>query len=531
MSGEMASLPLRFGQLRCLMILLDFLRQNAFVSCHGPMQEVVGTLCYSMRNKLIRHGSRHRPSWGRRKFRDLRAGGDDAHTKACEIDSQLDEWDHWAYDPYDDYCGEYFIPCFGLDRDGSAELLGGPLSGAKIQQLLTPSQQQRLEELPVEGGMVSNEEKVEWEPLASDELIDGLLLRCRQLRETKDWQTLLTVPDEDLLVLREFWQASEARLTHHTAPPDYCLPYQLALVAMLEPFWVRPARSWQMPDGEDRQRFESLLEHLFLLYPVPRVLLEGVNWVTDYRSAKWMLWIVIIGSGGSMARAGRRLGWWTNSAFLAQLMKAPTDLDITSACIWAEVHRLGGSVELVAALCADRSFQIDPTEVYLPESPVEGYFKDPPESVNWESRNRERIRAQKIAFRQFWQATVEWLVKNRESIESDAIPNILQWAHHEFTEYQRVVYQTRPLTERELREHFPAGPFSWKGRTVAATLRAADAYQQSIGSRQKLNRRWRKKGWDWETLDTQGSQWTFRERSSTLCVTAHFAGSSSMLLE
>lgn len=469
-----------------------------------------------MRYKVICHGSRHRPSFGRRKFRELRAAGDDALTFACEVDPEMNEWDQWSDDPYQDDLDDFEVePCFGLDRDGSARLLGGPLSGTQIQQLLTPSLRQQLEELPVDGGPVSSEGIVEWEPLSSDELIERLLERCRKLRETKNWEVLLTVPDEELLVLRGFWQSSDSQLTHRTAPPGYCLPYQLGLIAMLEPFWVRPAVSWRMPEGSDRERFASLLEHLFMLYPVPRVLLEGVEWVADCRTAKWMLWVVIMGSGASMTRAGRRIGWWANSAFLAQLMKAPPNLDATSACIWAEVQRIGGPVEVATVLCADPSFRIDPTEVYVPESPAAGYLRGRSETEDWEIRYRERHQAQKVAFRQFWQATLEWLVRNQENLEVDALPRILSWANHEFTEYQRFVDQTMGFTERERREFNAGGPFSWKGRTVAATLRAANEYEQRIRRRQKLNRRWKTKGWNWETTDETGAQWTMRELATS----------------
>jgi hypothetical protein len=429
----------------------------------------------------------------------------------------MDTWDDWYYiDSYDEDRGDYEVePCFGLDRDGGARLLGGPLSGAQIQQLLTPSLRQQLEALPVEAEAGSREDWVEWAPLPSNELIERLLERCRQLRERKDWEVLLTVPDDDLQVLRGFWHASDARLTHQTAPPGYCLPYQLGLIAMLEPFWVRPAITWQMPAGSDQERFASLLRHLFVLYPVPSVLLEGVDWVADCQTAKWLLWVVVMGSGASLTRAGRCLGWWVNSAFLAQLMKVPPNLDVTSACIWAEVQRVGGAVEVATLLCADRAFRIDPTEVYLPESPLVGYLRGRSETDDWPSRYREQYQARQLAFRQFWQATLLWVVKNHGHLEAEALPRLLSWAHHEFTEYQRFVEMAFGIPERERRAYFPRGPFSWKGRTVAAAVRAANEYERRIHSRQKIKRHWKTKGWDWATTDASGAQWNMRELASS----------------
>lgn len=468
-----------------------------------------------MKNKVINHGSRHRPSWGRRKFRELRDSGDDGLVLLRKLDEEQ-EWDDWSYLDYE--CGETCFEdeyTFGLHRDGSAELLGGLLTGDELQRLLEPTLWQRLKAIPLDDESFVGEIDEEWESLPSDELIEALLARCQQLRVAKHWHDLITVPDEDLKALRSFWRASDARLTAATAPQGYCLPYQLGLVAMLEPFWLRPAASWQRPDGDDRAQFASLLEHLFVRYPVPRFLLEGVDWVADRFTWKWLLWLVLMGSGASMVRAGRRIGWWVNSAFLGQLMSVPAQLDATSACTWAEVLRLGGSETLADALCNDPSFRLDPTEVDMPDAPRAEPLLRLSDMQPWQVHQMERGRAEHFRFRQFWQATVEWLVRNESGLPLEQLGHILAWANHEFTEQQRASYQATDANETAGQPQIAAPAFSWKGRTLAATMRAANEYQERLRRRRGPNQHWTARGWDWQATVETNVIWSVHELISS----------------
>jgi hypothetical protein len=435
----------------------------------------------------------------------MRDSGDDALGLLRKLDEEQG-WDDWSYlDDVGETCFEE-EHAFGLHRDGSAKLLGGLLSGDELQRLLEPALWQHLESLPLEDEPVREEDAEEWEALPSDELIEALLARCQQLRATKHWHGLITVPDEDLKVLRSFWRASDAKLTPATAPQGYCLPYQLGLVAMLEPFWLRPATSWQRPDGDDRVQFASLLEHLFVRYHVPRFLLEGVDWVTDRCTWRWLLWIVLMGSGASMVRAGRRIGWWVNTALLNQLMRAPAHLDGTSACIWAEVHRQGGSDGLFEALSNSTAYWLDPTEVNVPDAPRAEPLRKLGEVPSWHYPT-DHERAERVAFRKFWQATLEWLVKHESCLTIEQLGSVLTWANHEFTEQQRNIH----LRGTGDQSQSAAQAFSWKGRTPAATLRTASEYQERLLRRQGPNRRWDARGWDWQGTADADVTWSTRE--------------------
>jgi hypothetical protein len=88
-----------------------------------------------MKSKVIHHGSRHRPSRGRRKYREQRASADESLTLLQRIDQDL-EWDDWHYFDSDDGTGFYDEHSFGLHCDGSADLIGGLVlaSAEPVQQ-------------------------------------------------------------------------------------------------------------------------------------------------------------------------------------------------------------------------------------------------------------------------------------------------------------------------------------------------------------------------------------------------------------
>jgi len=220
---------------------------------------------------------------------------------------------------------------------------------------------------------------------------------------------------------------------------------------------------------------EELIDHVFVLYPVPKCLYEV--WQGKFRAEskvqlKSVIWFLALAQGVGFSDLGKAFGWNIPPGLPSYLNKVPSGNGFVSSIVFAEVFRLGGTELDAQRLLRDPSFGID--------------FTDP---------------VYEDQFQKFWRDTIAWLIKHRDAIDDEQSAKILAWAQHCFTE-------GRLGRQRG---------FSWKRRSPRVAIQASDAYNEqthrsAIGPRTHL--RWSSHGWDWDFTAEDGQAWSFRELTS-----------------
>ena len=265
------------------------------------------------------------------------------------------------------------------------------------------------------------------------------------------------------------------------------------MAVLLAPFWIRPLEAWSASDAHDLDALgRSLIDHLLVRYPVPEALYQP--WQSAaIPSLKWVSWLVLIGRGASVPRAGSRFGWAVSSKLLAQLHAAPSGLMPVEALIWAEVMQAGGSALEFDRLRRHRGYLFDPTATAAPTR------------FRLESdRDDHNDNVDAAPSRRFLQATVDWLVRHRaETPHGFPVDRILDWALHLHTE--------------DLAQDVPdRARFSWRGRTPASARDDALEHDRQLEESRNRGRdlSWRPRGWDREFPEDDGV-WTVRELTSS----------------
>lgn len=304
----------------------------------------------------------------------------------------------------------------------------------------------------------------------------------------------------------------------------------LRSVLYFAPFWLRSPMTWN-PKSDT-----PLLVHLFCHYETPAFLhdLRSLETAIDY---KWLLWLIVLGQGGSLKRAGERLGWHIPTKSVQYLYDAPKDISKVKATMFAEIKRLGGSAEDHKRIIRHPAYVEDLSSLGSPTDPME--------------KNRHA----------FWQETVRWLIVNRDLITDAQSQEILDWASHEYTE-----------AERTGNSHF-----SWKGRKLHNILERSEEYRHQLEREREQNRlrqelaferyrlqregllgdelereleryylrleqgytqyEWEPHDLDWEYVDHRGARWNFVELTTGVelyregermhhCVSAYALGCS-----
>lgn len=268
---------------------------------------------------------------------------------------------------------------------------------------------------------------------------------------------------------------------------------------LFSPFWVREPRA---AEGTDAR---GMIRHAFMTYDVPEFLLERLfrregeeqglhpwsHHPDHWDHLKWFCWLVLLGQGGSLARAAPLLGWNIPGRFQHFLTnlelpslcdpveRAPwnrvrLNCEVTGgispveACCVAELRRLGADDRDLRRILGHGAFLIDPTE----ESAEPSYPR-------------------------FWQATARWMIAHRDAMTNDEAAGILDWAMHEYTEGVRA----------------GGAEFSWKGRGVGPTLARSLAYARHL-ARPWLSYRWKGHGWDFVDQTDPAGPWSFVELTS-----------------
>jgi hypothetical protein len=260
------------------------------------------------------------------------------------------------------------------------------------------------------------------------------------------------------------------------------------MLLLLSPFWVRSLDGWVPPSDavdDDDAVGRSLLEHLFVQFPVPATLFAPWTTMTA-PSLKWATWLVLLGGGASLRRAAPRFGWHISSGLLHHLHDAPERLQPIEAIVWAELAQRGGTAVEFARLRRHAAFIIDTT----------GGSAD---AIALDEEHERPAR-----YRAFWIATVDWLVRHRDALTDEICRPVLDWAMHRFTE--------------DLARGTPANLcFTWSGRTPAAAHEQAETYAREIlGSRYGYieHLTWSLRGWDWTVVDG-AHEWTISELTSS----------------
>lgn len=239
---------------------------------------------------------------------------------------------------------------------------------------------------------------------------------------------------------------------------------------LFSPFWIRTPKTWKGENG-----WEGLIRHLFIQYEPPKFL----YWVwcdENFPRFKWIVWFILLSQGGSLKGAAKLFGWNIANHFPLQLHQVPPGFSPVQACIFAEILRVGGSLETFQLL--NHTFTIDPTETRNPQ------------------------------FISFWRDTIQWLstktveinqLRQTEELQYvDIAGFILDWAMHKYTE-----------SERE-----NGVPFSWQGRQVRQAFEASQEYLRTVNTECERSLLWTSHGWDWNTTDERGDKLAVVELSS-----------------
>jgi hypothetical protein len=315
-----------------------------------------------------------------------------------------------------------------------------------------------------------------------DKLVDALVEHMQRITSV-DWQAAIA---QKLDAPREELRAAAIReprlmpwIARHRGP--------MLMLLLLSPFWVRSLDAWGAPAADDDDALgRSLLEHLFGRYPIPASLFAP--W-TELASPglKWATWLVILGGGASLRRAAPRLGWQVSAKLAHHLFDAPAGLEPIEAIMWAELVQRGGNEVDLGRLRRHQAFVFDTTST----TPVENAA---------DRAGRYRV---------FWIATVDWIVRHRDTLTDDTCQTILDWAMHRFTEDL-----ARGTHQHEC--------FSWSHRSPAAAHEAAMQYANRISAKHGYvdHLVWAPRGWDWEE-----AEWSIRE----LCSARELAAESAAM--
>lgn len=186
-------------------------------------------------------------------------------------------------------------------------------------------------------------------------------------------------------------------------------PTLAANVCLFAPFWIRSPLSWD--------RRTALATHVFARSDVPECLQAA--WLSEFADRfsdegnakyrlKWMVWFIVLGQGGDLARAGQLLGWDIAAGYGQFLYRVPDGASFAEAALLAEIARVGGSAADQARIVAHSALKIDPTDV----------------------------EKSSLDFRTFWRDAVTWVVDHGSAVTDDECETILAWGVHEFGESQ-----------------------------------------------------------------------------------------------
>ncbi len=235
----------------------------------------------------------------------------------------------------------------------------------------------------------------------------------------------------------------------------------LSTVVRLDKLWGRSIENFSKA-GYDKNLYrvdEALFRHLLLAYDIPPFLDNHLrNILSNYEKEferTCLAWLLIIGQGGSLRKAGKVFPWDVPRNFAQKLFEVPaTGLTLNDGVIWALTLAYGGQrEECIKQLELSLSQDLWHLTGRLPELD---------------------------AFRKFWVESTQWLLRNHEELDDERWFVIRRWLRHLKTEM-----------------NVGRAHFSWKGRTVKFIHRLALRYDRDRKLKSKA-RPWKGQGWDWQ---------------------------------
>lgn len=246
----------------------------------------------------------------------------------------------------------------------------------------------------------------------------------------------------------------------------------------------------------------SLVDHLFVRYPIPAFLYQ--NWLVleGLPRWKWVCWSLTLGRGIGLHRVASYFEWNVPRRLEHFLRLASGHLSPVDAVMWAEIQRLGGQSPDFQRIRRHPGYVLDITA-----GPYCNIECDANE-VDWHHPPRFRPAGHDS---EFWQGAVRWLGRYRAELTDPQAAEILDWALHRFLEEERA-------------RHWgdEGRGFQWTGRSPAGLLEQIEEARQleqrrraqEAGARHALT--WAPRGWDWSFVDPAGETWELRELHSVL---------------
>lgn len=235
----------------------------------------------------------------------------------------------------------------------------------------------------------------------------------------------------------------------------------LRKILLFSPFWIRDPLTWN--DFFNK----TMLEHLFIKYPVAEPLYS--EWTKPIKSTdfKWIFWFLVLGQGGSLKKASKLFGWNIYSKFQHHYLKINDSEPHSLACMRAEINRMGGSNKHWRLIRWNPAYIIDPTDQTI---------------------DRNYIR--------YWYQTVGWVIRNFDKMTEEEGAAALEWAFHEYSEAEQ-----------------SGETFSWKGRTARNVIRRSKQYflERDLKGKEAY---WKAHDMDWRYQDRFGRVWTINEITS-----------------
>lgn len=253
-----------------------------------------------------------------------------------------------------------------------------------------------------------------------------------------------------------------AALLEHAEAADS--PQLFNRLLLYAPFWRRSSLDFAGGDGR------ALIDHLFVDFAVPEFLYQV--WARDTTltyETKWLGWFLVLAQGGSLYRyaaCDTTADWYVTRAFQQHLFQAPANAPFRTACLAAEIYRIGGGGRELRRILANPAFVFDVTD---------------------------RAHAERLPGIAQLHNTVGWLTRHGDAIDDRESHQLLNWAVHEMIEQR---------------------DFSWSRRSVQASLRRATQYWQEItrhSTWQPVVMTWQPHGLDWACKDEVQRHWTIRE--------------------
>ena len=112
---------------------------------------------------------------------------------------------------------------------------------------------------------------------------------------------------------------------------------------------VRGVETWKVPGYNAQRQMQSLLRHLFCLYPMP-VWFDSA-WTSKVDCPTWRRWYVQVGQGASL-RSMPEVPIAMTKRMMHFAMLAPNEYDVAQAIRWGQVRGMGGTAAVAAAVVA-----------------------------------------------------------------------------------------------------------------------------------------------------------------------------------